>query len=139
MPLVEVESVSTKPLADGLTEVTAVIANRRVIPTCAATNVKNKITPQDKITITGGNNFREIVGMISERPSFEQPREQKRRPAELKIESVPGMQAVYTRWIVAGEGPFTVTAQSVKGGVASAQSKAAANEAAEAKPQGNSK
>jgi hypothetical protein len=36
----------------------------------------------------------------------------------MRIPNVPGMGAVYVRWLVEGPGPFTVSVRSVKGGTA---------------------
>ncbi len=41
----------------------------------------------------------------------------------VEVENVPGMNAVYLRWIVRGSGPFTVTIDSEKGGISSLKSK----------------
>ena len=115
MPQVEVQSIEAKPLAGGLTEVTAVIANRKVIPTHAAADVQHRITPPDRVTITGPA-IDVVLGLKSNDRFFRSSDEQKRQPATLEFRSIPGMQAVYARWIVRGAGPYTVTVVSPKGG-----------------------
>ena len=35
----------------------------------------------------------------------------------MRIENIPGGSVVYVRWLVQGNGPFTVRAKSVKGGI----------------------
>ncbi len=116
MPMVEVQSVEAKPLADGLTQVTAVVANRRLIPTRLAVDVQNRITPQDQVVLTG-EGLEVVAGLVSDTPWFDRAQEQKRRPHELRIDSIAGLRPVYVRWLVRGNGPYTVTARSTKGGV----------------------
>lgn len=117
MPQVAVDSISAQPLDGGLTQVTAVIVNRKLTPTRAAVDVKNKISPSDRIRISG-DNLKVIAGLSSGHPRFDKPLEQKRKPEELRIPTIGGMKAVYVRWIVAGAGPYQVTIRSAKGGVA---------------------
>lgn len=115
MPQVEVQSIEAKPLPGGLTEVTAVIANHKVIPTHAAADVQHRITPPDRVTITGPA-IDVVLGLKSTDRFFRSSDEQKRQPATLEFRSIPGRQAVYGRWIVRGAGPYTVTVVSPKGG-----------------------
>jgi hypothetical protein len=115
MPQVEVQSIEAKPLPGGLTEVTAVIANHKVIPTHAAADVQHRITPPDRVTITGPA-IDVVLGLKSSDRFFRSSDEQKRQPATLEFRSIPGMQAVYGRWTVRGAGPYTVTVVSPKGG-----------------------
>jgi hypothetical protein len=116
MPLVEVQDITVKDLGRGLKEVTAVVANPKVTPTRAAVDVKHGITPPDRITIKGAEKV--IAAVTSKERFFREPREQKRKPHVVKVDSIRGMGAVYVRWIVKGEGPFTVRCVSVKGGTA---------------------
>jgi len=46
--------------------------------------------------------------------------EQKVRPARINVSNIPGQGSVTVRWIVRGNGPFTVIADSPKGGMARA-------------------
>ncbi|MEX1224321.1 MAG: M14 family metallopeptidase [Pirellulales bacterium] len=57
-----------------------------------------------------------LLGMWSDEPFFISPKEQKRMPQRMEIPRVDGHAVVYVRWIVQGEGPFTVEFDSVKGG-----------------------
>lgn len=45
-------------------------------------------------------------------------KEQKRHPEKMRIDTIPGMGAVHVRWLVRGEGPYTVAVRSIKGGSA---------------------
>lgn len=119
-PKVEVDSVSTKALPGGLTEVSAVITNTRVIPTHTLQDSRNKITRPDWVTLTGG---KVISGGILQNRFLGIAQEQKHHPERLEIESIPGVGAVYVRWIVEGKGPFTVTMDSEKGGKSSLRSR----------------
>ena len=119
-PKVEVDSVSTKALPGGLTEVSAIITNTRVIPTHTLQDSRNKITRPDWVTLTGGT---VITGGILQNRFLGIAQEQKHHPERLEIESIPGVGAVYVRWIVEGKGPFTVTMDSEKGGKSSLRSR----------------
>jgi hypothetical protein len=119
-PKVEVDSVSTKTLPGGLTEVSAVITNTRVIPTHTLQDSRNKITRPDWVTLTGG---KVISGGILQNRFLGIAQEQKHHPERLEIESIPGVGAVYVRWLVEGKGPFTVTMDSEKGGKSSLRSR----------------
>jgi hypothetical protein len=115
MPLVKVLSIDTRDLGSGLTEVTAVIGNDRLTPTHAAVDVRKKITPPDRATLSG-KDLRVIAALTSPDRFFRSPTEQKRTPAEILLPNIPGRSVRYLRWIVRGEGPFTVTLRSIKGG-----------------------
>ena len=117
MPQVEIQSATARRTPRGLTEVTAVVANGKLTPTHAAIDLRHKVTPPDLVAIAGPG-LRVVVGMVDDDPYFQKAREQKRRPQELRVDSVPGMSAVYCRWLVQGDGPYTVTVRSVKGGAA---------------------
>ncbi len=115
MPRVKVQSVDVKPLAGGLTQVTAVISNERMLPTHAAVDLAHGITGSDLVTLSSPH-VKVLVGMTSPDQFFLGAVEQKRRPGTLRLANVPGMGAVYARWIVSGEGPYVVRVDSVKGG-----------------------
>jgi hypothetical protein len=121
MPLVKVQSVTSKPLADNLFEVTAVVVNQRVTPTHSAADLKNKVTLPDVVSI-GAGDLKVITGMRADEKFFIRPEVQKRDPAKIKVPNIAGMDVVYVRWIVEGTGPYTVRVRSIKGGVAEAVS-----------------
>ena len=107
--------MAVKELGGGVHEVTAIIENEGDVPTRLAADVKHHVTPADRVSISG-EGLKVITGLVSRDRFFEEATEQKRRPAELRIESVHGKGIVYVRWLVTGGGPWTVTAVSVKGG-----------------------
>lgn len=115
MPQVKVGSVETRPIAGGLVQVTAVVNNAKLMPTHAAVDVKHKLTPPDLVRLTG-KDLRVIAGLWSESPFFGKTTVEKHDPQEMRIPTIPGMGAVYVRWLVQGTGPFTVTVRSTKGG-----------------------
>jgi hypothetical protein len=115
MPNVAIQSVAAQRLANGLTRVTAVVANPKLTPTHAAVDVKRKITPPDVVHITG-KDLKVVVGLWSNDSLFREATEQKQRPEKMRIPTVPSMSAVYVRWLVKGEGPYTVSVRSIKGG-----------------------
>jgi hypothetical protein len=115
MPLVRVQSIDVKPLDGGLTQVSAVISNERMLPTHAAVDVLHQITPPDLVTISGAQ-IKVLVGLTSPDQFFEEAAEQKHHPSTLRLKTIPSMGAAYVRWIVSGPGPYTVRVQSYKGG-----------------------
>ncbi len=115
MPQVAIQSVDVKPLAGKLVEVTATIINEKVIPTHADVDVKNKITPPDVASISG-RKLKVIAGLRSSKPFFQDAEEQEYQPQKVRIPNIPGMGAVYVRWLVEGPGPYTINVQSAKGG-----------------------
>jgi hypothetical protein len=115
MPKLVVEEISEKSLGGGLTEVTAVITNKRMMPTHASQDLKFKIERPDYITLEGG---KVIAGMIVEDRDMNEAREQKTNPATIEVENIPGLGSVTVRWIVSGGKNYTVKVDSKKGGVA---------------------
>jgi Zinc carboxypeptidase len=118
MPKLVVEEISEKSLGGGLTEITAVIANKRMMPTHASQDLKYKIERPDYITLEG---TKVIAGMIVEDRDMNEAREQKTNPATVEVENIPGLGSVTVRWIVSGGGKYTVKVDSRKGGVVSRQ------------------
>jgi hypothetical protein len=121
MPLVKVEAIDVKPLAGGLFRVTARVVNNRLTPTHAANDVANKITPPDVVSIVG-KDIKVLTALQSRDLFMRHPQEQRRKPEAVRVRNIPGMRAVYLRWIVKGAGPYTVTVRSIKGGSSALQS-----------------
>jgi murein tripeptide amidase MpaA len=123
LPRLEVQSVNMRPLEGGLTEVTAVVANRAAIPTHLGIDLEHKLTRPDWVSLSSGSaRFKVIAGYQGDSQFFVNNREQKRMPQRMEVTNIPGNSAVYLRWLVSGTGPFTVTADSVKGGVVKGRS-----------------
>jgi hypothetical protein len=117
MPKIEIQSLEAKPAGGGLVEVTAVVANLKLTPTRTAVDVRHKITPPDLVTIEG-KDLKVVLGLQSADGFFRRANEQKRQPEKMRIDTIPGMGAVHVRWLVRGEGPYTVAVRSIKGGSA---------------------
>lgn len=119
MPLIAVDSVTTKSLGGGLTEVTAVVVNRRIAPTHTQQDVENQISRPNQITLSGG---RVVAGFVIDNALTGDATEQEREPATIRVANIAGQGIVRVKWIVSGTGPFTVTADSEKGGVSTMRS-----------------
>ncbi len=115
-PQLEITEFSSSDLGGGLREITAVVANKRLIPTHAGIDMKFKIERPDYISLEGG---KVLAGMIVDNKDFNINREQKVNPGVLEVENIPGMETVTVKWIVEGGRNFTVKVDSAKGGVIS--------------------
>ncbi len=113
LPKVEVDSVWSRSIGHGLTEVSANVANRRIVPTHTQQDVENKITRPDYVTLEGAA---VIAGYRVTNVLNGQSVEQERSPGRLELASIAGNSVVTVKWIVRGDGPFTVTVDSEKGG-----------------------
>ena len=114
-PKLDVQAITTKPLGNGLTEVTATVVNQRVIPTHSSHDIRFKIERPDYITLKGAT---PLAAMIVENADLNITREQKTNPATIEVPNIPGMGYVKVRWIVKGSGgKYTVSVDSRKGGV----------------------
>lgn len=117
MPKLEVAEISEKNLGNGLIEVTAVVVNKRMIPTHASHDVRNKIERPDYISLEGAN---VLAGMVVENRDLNFTREQKTNPATIEVSNIQGMGSVTVRWIVSGK-YSSVKVDSRKGGVVTRQ------------------
>jgi len=115
MPQVEVDAVDVQRQLGGLVQVTATIANRRMLPTHAAIDLKHRLSPPDQVSVEGPG-LKPLVALWSDEPFFQAAKEQKSHPQRVSIPAIRGMQAVYVRWLVDGDGPYTITVRSAKGG-----------------------
>ncbi|HEY5824684.1 MAG TPA: M14 family metallopeptidase [Cyclobacteriaceae bacterium] len=116
-PKLVIEEVTEKPLGGGLTEVTAVITNKRMMPTHASQDLKFKIERPDYVSIEGA---KVIAGVIVENRDMNSTREQKINPSVMQVDNIPGLGSVTVRWIISG-GKYTIMVDSRKGGVITRQ------------------
>jgi hypothetical protein len=114
-PKLEIDSISDKDLGGGLREITAVVANSRIMPTHSSQDLKFKIERPDYISLKGA---KVIAGMVVQNRDLNITTEQKANPETIEVDNIPGMGTVTVRWIVQGNGKITVSADSRKGGVA---------------------
>lgn len=120
LPLARVDSIDVRSLPGGLSEVRAIVSNRRLTPTRTAQDIDHGITPPDRVSIEGG---RVIAGFRVEDPLLDRSVEQKYRPESIEVGHIPGMGTAVVKWVVRGSGPFTVSVVSAKGGVHSLNSR----------------
>lgn len=117
MPKLEVVETKQKDLGGGLTEITATVMNRRIIPTHSAHDINFKIERPDFISL---KNATVIAGMIIENEDFNLTTEQKNNPEKLEVANIPGMGFVKVRWVVKGKADnASIEIDSAKGGLVS--------------------
>jgi hypothetical protein len=115
-PKLEIDSIVEKDLGDGLKEVTAIIGNKRLMPTHSSQDLKFKIERPDYITLTGA---KVIAGMTVDNRNPAATEEQRNDPQTIEVDNIPGLGQVTVRWIIQGNTQYTITADSRKGGVVS--------------------
>lgn len=118
MPKLVIEEITEKSLGGGLTEVTAVITNKRMMPTHASHDLKFNIERPDYISIEGA---KVIAGMRVQNRDMNVTVEQKVNPQTIEVPNIPGLGSVTVRWIISGGKNYTIKVDSKKGGVASRQ------------------
>lgn len=112
-PKLNIDTIKVKDLGDGLKEITAVISNSRLMPTHSNQDLKFSIERPDLITLTGA---KVVASMIVQNPDLNIATEQKNNPATIEARNIPGLSDITIRWIVQGNGRYTVTIDSRKGG-----------------------
>jgi hypothetical protein len=115
LPQVSVQSVDVRELGGGLTQITAAVANQRLIPTHLAVDLQRHITRPDQVRLEGAG-FDVLAASYSESQFFEHPVEQRRHPQTVEVPNIDGMGTVYVRWLVSGARPEMVHVSSIKGG-----------------------
>ena len=56
--------------------------------------------------------------MLVNDEDFNKVEEQKHNPEKIKVKNIPGMESVKVRWIVSGNGKYSINVDSAKGGTA---------------------
>lgn len=115
LPQLSCDSVQVQKIAGGLYQVDMVIKNQRALPTRSWHEVTHNLTRPDFVSLDASV----IAGFIVENPYLNITREQKYQPQRLALASIPGMETVQVRWLVAGAPPYQWTIDSAKGGVQS--------------------
>jgi len=113
-PKLEIDTIMEKNLGDGLTEVTAIVSNKRLMPTHSSQDLKYKIERPDLISLTGA---KVIAGMTVDNRNPTAATEQKNDPQTIEVDNVPGLGEITVRWIIQGNSKYTITVDSRKGGV----------------------
>lgn len=114
-PKLTVSDVKEKDLGGGLKEITATIYNERIMPTHSSQDLKYNIERPDYVTISGAS---VITGMVVDDEDFNKVKEQKHNPERIALKNVPGMNVAKVRWIVSGNGSYSINVDSAKGGLA---------------------
>ncbi|KEO73102.1 M14 family metallopeptidase [Anditalea andensis] len=114
-PKLSVSDVKERDLGGGVKEITATIFNERIMPTHSSQDLKYNIERPDYVTISGAS---VITGMIVEDEDFNKVKEQKHNPERIAMKNIPGMNATKVRWIVTGNGNYSIKVDSAKGGLA---------------------
>jgi hypothetical protein len=115
-PKLSVGEIEVVNIGGGLTQVTAIVNNERMIPTHSSQDVKNNIETPDIISLSGGT---VVAGMVVVNRDLGITTEQKGDPTNIKIGNIAGNSFVTVRWLVKGGTKFTVNVSSKKGGTAS--------------------
>ena len=113
-PKLEIDTIMEKSLGDGLTEVTAVVSNKRLMPTHSSQDLKYKIERPDLITLSGA---KVIAGLMVDNRNPTSATEQKNDPQTIEVDNVPGLGEITVRWIIQSNSKYTITVDSRKGGV----------------------
>ena len=79
--------------------------------------MKYKNNRPDYVSISGGPKV--MTGMIVQDADYNRNTEQKQNPAKMEVANIPGNDVVHVRWIVSGNGNYTITVDSAKGGIVS--------------------
>lgn len=116
MPLLQLSEVLMEKMDDGLFKVLVTVENRRLIPTRTEQDVINKINTPDLFLLKGDNVKVISAGRVTDRFSnrFEAV---ERRPERVEVPTIPGIGVVRVQFVVSGSGRFTITVDSVKGGI----------------------
>lgn len=116
-PKLSVSLIKEKDLGDGLTEITAVIANSRLMPTHSSVDVKNKIERPDYIKLI--TTAKVVAATQVENNDLNLSTEQKNNPSVIEVNNIPGLGTVTVKWIVEGKAKYSINVDSRKGGVVS--------------------
>jgi hypothetical protein len=115
-PKLEIDTIMEKTLGDGLREITAVISNKRLMPTHSSQDIKYKIERPDYIRLEGPKS---LAAMTVDNRNPAATTEQANNPTTIEIPNIPGLSQVTVRWFAQGTGKATVVVDSRKGGVVS--------------------
>ena len=109
-PEISLEIFETRAMGNGLTRIRTRLANARAIPTMSHQAQKNKLYPQDMLTLSGAGLKVVAGGEISD-IYLHQVAFKEFRP-ELQFLTVPGFGKVEHEFLVSGSGSLTIAYQS---------------------------
>ncbi len=110
----EITAIETREIEAGLSEITAIINNTRLIPTHSGVNLQFRIDRPNLIKLEGP---KVLAGMIVKNRDLKVVEEQRQNPHVLNVGNIPGMAAITVRWIVEGNATGTIAIDSPKGGI----------------------
>jgi hypothetical protein len=120
MPRLSLDAVEVDRLDAGLYRVWVTIHNSRLIPTRIDQDVRNHISPPDVVTLAGPDVKVISSGRVTDR-FFKRVDAVKRRPERVELDAIPGLGVERVQFVVKGSGAFTVTVDSAKAGVVTAE------------------
>ncbi|MCS7085212.1 MAG: peptidase M14, partial [Bacteroidia bacterium] len=112
-PKLEFADVEKKPLGGGVYQITVSALNSRLTPTHLPHDVKNQINPPNIFSIEGGE---VLAGMRVKNKDLNLTEAVERDIRRIRVENIPAMGKATVRWLVKGEGPYTIQCVSPKGG-----------------------
>ncbi len=113
LPQLQCDSVHVHKIQADVYQVDMVIKNERALPTRSWYEVEKNLTRPDFISLQASV----IAGFVVKDPFLNIVQEQKYNPERLAIASIPGMETIQVRWLVAGPPPYKWTMDSAKGGM----------------------
>jgi len=116
MPLLRIGEVGVEPLGGRLFKVWVAIENTHLIPTRTAQDVDRRIGRPDLVTVRGDAVRVLSSGRVTDR-FFKRAEAVESRPERLELDTIGGMDVVRVQFILEGQGRFTVTVDSAKGGL----------------------
>jgi len=116
MPRLSIEEVDMERLGQGLYRVWVSIRNERMISTRTQQDVQHHISAPDRVSLQGPDVKVLSSGRVTNR-FFKQVEPSERRPDVFELDAVPGGETVRIQFVVQGEGRFTITVDSAKGGL----------------------
>ncbi|MFN0205287.1 MAG: M14 family metallopeptidase [Planctomycetota bacterium] len=115
MPQVELDEFTAEKIGNDLYRVTAVIKNKRRMPTRSAMSANKEIGKPDLLTISGNNIKVSAGGSATDRFRLNELRIVENEPERLLLnDGIPGLGRYTARWIVRGSGTAKVEFVSEK-------------------------
>jgi hypothetical protein len=118
-PDVSMEVFETKKIEDDLYRVRLRLVNKNAIPTMTFHSVKNKLYPQDMLTVNG--NRAQVISGGKLTDKYNNRVDYKEHKPGIQFLRIPGNQAVEYQFLVEGSGSITVEYNSRKAGTLTAK------------------
>ena len=115
MPLVKIDSVTSKNIKDDLYEVTVVLKNNKLCPTHSAHDLKKKINPPNFLLLNS-EDVKVLTAFTSGDSLFRFKEEQKKNPSKVKIHNIGSYGTKFIRFLVEGKGKIHINFLSERAG-----------------------